>query len=71
MRRSSVRLKGTLTRASLSEHADVAQLVEHHLAKVGVAGSNPVVRSDRTAASCGRSARQGCLISTGRDGAMT
>ncbi len=25
--------------------ADVAQLVEHHLAKVGVAGSNPVVRS--------------------------
>src|SRR5439155_25110130 len=28
-----------------SNHADVAQLVEHHLAKVGVAGSNPVVRS--------------------------
>jgi hypothetical protein len=26
-------------------YADVAQLVEHHLAKVGVAGSNPVVRS--------------------------
>src|SRR5437870_1554001 len=26
-------------------HADVAQLVEHRLAKVGVAGSNPVVRS--------------------------
>ena len=26
-------------------HADVAQLVEHDLAKVGVAGSNPVVRS--------------------------
>ena len=26
-------------------HADMAQLVEHHLAKVGVAGSNPVVRS--------------------------
>ncbi len=25
--------------------ADVAQLVEHHLAKVRVAGSNPVVRS--------------------------
>ena len=25
--------------------ADMAQLVEHHLAKVGVAGSNPVVRS--------------------------
>jgi hypothetical protein len=30
--------------------ADVAQLVEHHLAKVGVAGSNPVVRSNQTAA---------------------
>ena len=28
-------------------YADVAQLVEHHLAKVGVAGSNPVVRSRR------------------------
>ena len=26
-------------------HADVAQLVEHDLAKVGVAGSSPVVRS--------------------------
>ena len=29
-------------------HADVAQLVEHHLAKVRVAGSNPVVRSERS-----------------------
>ena len=28
-----------------SLRADVAQLVEHNLAKVGVAGSNPVVRS--------------------------
>ena len=28
-----------------SGHADVAQLVAHHLAKVRVAGSNPVVRS--------------------------
>ena len=28
-------------------YADVAQLVEHNLAKVGVAGSNPVVRSKR------------------------
>ncbi len=26
-------------------YADVAQLVEHHLAKVRVAGSKPVVRS--------------------------
>ncbi len=32
----------------LAHHADVAQLVEHHLAKVGVAGSNPVVRSTET-----------------------
>jgi hypothetical protein len=31
--------------ATLANHADVAQLVEHHLAKVRVAGSNPVVRS--------------------------
>src|SRR4030095_3295035 len=46
--RSESRLKGTLTRASLVAHADVAQLVEHHLAKVGVAGSNPVVRSRET-----------------------
>jgi hypothetical protein len=29
-----------------SASADVAQLVEHHLAKVRVAGSNPVVRSE-------------------------
>jgi hypothetical protein len=35
--------------------ADVAQLVEHHLAKVRVAGSSPVVRSERVSAdpSCG------------------
>lgn len=30
------------------KHADVAQLVEHHLAKVRVAGSSPVVRSERS-----------------------
>src|SRR3954451_17261387 len=30
------------------QHADVAQLVEHNLAKVGVAGSNPVVRSTKS-----------------------
>ena len=33
--------------------ADVAQLVEHHLAKVRVAGSNPVVRSRRSVCPCG------------------
>ena len=31
------------------DNADVAQLVEHHLAKVRVAGSNPVVRSKEDA----------------------
>ena len=35
------------SRAILVTHADVAQLVEHNLAKVGVAGSNPVVRSTK------------------------
>ena len=30
---------------ALSKQAKVAQLVEHHLAKVDVAGSNPVFRS--------------------------
>ena len=34
-----------LIEAMMRGHADVAQLVEHHLAKVRVAGSNPVVRS--------------------------
>jgi hypothetical protein len=29
----------------LTYHAGIAQLVEHNLAKVGVAGSNPVSRS--------------------------
>ncbi len=33
-----------------TEYADVAQLVEHHLAKVRVAGSNPVVRSEKVSA---------------------
>ena len=32
----------------------MAQLVEHHLAKVGVAGSNPVVRSIECKAAFGR-----------------
>ena len=48
------------TRAAwLQGCADVAQLVEHHLAKVRVAGSNPVVRSEpralveRPAPACG------------------
>ena len=38
-------------RSGDAAHADVAQLVAHHLAKVRVAGSNPVVRSDSSRAS--------------------
>ena len=34
--------------SNLAPNADMAQLVEHHLAKVRVAGSNPVVRSINT-----------------------
>ena len=34
-----------MTKHCTLHNADVAQLVEHDLAKVGVAGSNPVVRS--------------------------
>ena len=34
-----------IVRIVFARQADMAQLVEHHLAKVGVAGSNPVVRS--------------------------
>ena len=43
-------------------HADVAQLVEHHLAKVRVAGSSPVIRSgspDMAVASGGVAERRG------------
>jgi hypothetical protein len=39
--------------------ADVAQLVAHHLAKVRVAGSNPVVRSRGHEASGGVAERRG------------
>ena len=39
--------KGKDKRSSRAkENAKIAQLVEHNLAKVGVAGSNPVFRSD-------------------------
>ena len=40
------RRHGSAGRQPHGWHADVAQLVEHHLAKVRVAGSNPVVRSE-------------------------
>ena len=44
---SSILALGTSTRGIMSgdERAEVAQLVEHHLAKVRVAGSSPVFRS--------------------------
>ena len=34
-----------LTFAPLKQKAEVAQLVEHNLAKVGVVGSSPIFRS--------------------------
>jgi hypothetical protein len=39
-------------KASSPVHADVAQLVAHHLAKVRVASSNLVIRSEQELASC-------------------
>jgi hypothetical protein len=41
------RIVCALARVPRRRIADVAQLVEHHLAKVRVAGSSPVVRSER------------------------
>ena len=35
-----------VARETGQRNADVAQLVEHHLAKVRVAGSSPVIRSE-------------------------
>ena len=43
--RTSDRCSGLAEALIWMGNADVAQLVEHNLAKVGVAGSNPVVRS--------------------------
>jgi len=50
LRRKADRLVFWFAPLTLAELADVAQLVEHHLAKVRVAGSNPVVRSERVSA---------------------
>ncbi len=41
------RIGSLCARFDPADHADVAQLVARNLAKVQVAGSNPVVRSDR------------------------
>ena len=38
--------QSTLTGLFVLEHAEIAQLVEHNLAKVGVAGPSPVFRSN-------------------------
>ena len=46
-------LSFTRTSGAALMRADVAQLVEHHLAKVRVAGSNPVVRSESRAVCIG------------------
>ena len=40
---------GPTERLHLATHAGIAQLVEHNLAKVGVAGSSPVSRSPKAA----------------------
>ncbi len=46
----------------VAQQADVAQLVEHHLAKVRVAGSNPVVRSRESPGSGGARGRNRPLV---------
>src|SRR6266567_8142954 len=46
--RRSARVSGRCLTFRNGYFADVAQLVAHHLAKVRVAGSNPVVRSRQT-----------------------
>jgi hypothetical protein len=38
--------QSALTNLFFLEHAEIAQLVEHNLAKVGVAGPSPVFRSN-------------------------
>ena len=43
-------LRGYLEASNNLTYADVAQLVEHHLAKVRVAGSSPVIRSEEPGA---------------------
>ena len=58
-----------LRRLAPARHADVAQLVEHHLAKVRVAGSNPVVRSEEpNAVFPRRSTASSVRIRLGSDG---
>ena len=39
--------KTEMTPSATNKNAKIAQLVEHNLAKVGVAGSSPVFRSNR------------------------
>ncbi len=46
---SGERRDGVSERSRISEHADVAQLVEHWLPKPGVVGSSPIVRFRRRA----------------------
>ncbi len=44
---SSEETRESSSLSSSTDPAGVAQLVEHNLAKVGVAGSNPVSRSNK------------------------
>ncbi len=46
LRCDAVLFQSTLTDLFFFEHAEIAQLVEHNLAKVGVAGPSPVFRSN-------------------------
>ena len=48
--------KGKLTEKKISTNAEIAQLVEHNLAKVGVASSSLVFRSPKSRATAVRSA---------------
>ena len=46
--------EATRLRFNITQYAEVAQLVERHLAKVDVAGPSPVFRSMCTISSVGR-----------------
>src|SRR5690606_40129695 len=64
--RAIVRLESPVQRRR-RRRADVAQLVEHHLAKVRVAGSSPVVRSEARCHVSSRSWRAGVSWWSGRE----
>ncbi len=61
------RHKPSGSRKMKTKDADVAQLVEHHLAKVRVAGSNPVVRSESVSRKATALVRQALAWWVGRE----